>query len=240
MQDQGLDNKLYRALPEGVSINLQPAGLAVRTSAYLVDLLIRTLVLGLLGIALSLMGDAGIGLFLVSYFIITWGYYIFFESRNGQTPGKKRYKLRVVQDNGLPAHFSHIVTRSLLRTADSFPFAYVVGIITLLCSKEFKRVGDWAAGTLVVYDEVQIIPPINDGGQAKSPPFTLSTIEQLAIVDFAQRSESLSEARQVELASLLSPLLKEQQSPNEELKSYARYYSGQETSGQEAQTGSKA
>ncbi len=231
MYEQGIDNQTQRSLAEGVSMSLHPAGLAVRTSAYLFDFFIRLVAMAAIGIITAMLGKAGGGIFLISYFVVSWGYYIYFEGKNGQTPGKKRYGLVVVQDNGLPAHFAHAIIRNLLRVADSFPFVYALGIVTVLSSKEFKRIGDWAAGTLVVYKESTVDLNIDDGGEVCSPPIQLSTTEQLAIIEFAKRCDTLSEARQVELANVLAPVLGDIEQPTHmQIKAYARYYIGQSVS----------
>lgn len=229
MQYQGLDNKIYRTLPEGVSVNLTPAGISVRSSAYLFDFLIRSGVMTIFVIALSFMGDFGGGLMLLLYFILSWGYYIYFEAKNGQTPGKKKYNLRIVQDNGLPPKLSHIVLRNLLRSADAFPFVYCLGLIVMVSGKESKRIGDWAAGTLVVYNEEPKMLSLIKEYASKAPNFDLSTEEQLAVIDFSQRSFELSKSRQEELANILSKQLAATDDiASQTLNEIAQYYSGQE------------
>lgn len=229
MYQQGIDNKLARILPEGVSINIVPAGIAVRTSAYLIDFLIRAVVLIVSGILLSFLGKAGEGIFLVIYFVVTWGYYIFFELKYGQTPGKKRYNLKVVQDNGLPIQLSHAVLRNLLRSADAFPVAYILGVLTMVFGKQFKRIGDWGAGTIVIYQQPSATVKLPNTDVALPSPVALSTEEQQAIIAFAERSDELSTARQNELANLLvEPLAIEGEAANERLKKIAQHYVGQE------------
>jgi len=115
MLNHGLENREYVKLPEGVDIAITPAGVVARSYAYIIDLMIRGLILLAISTLFSFFGDAGEGLVLIAYFLISWGYNILFEMENGQTPGKKRLKIRVVQDNGLPASFSQIVVRNLLR-----------------------------------------------------------------------------------------------------------------------------
>ncbi len=228
MQYQGSDNKIYRALPEGVSVNLIPAGIAVRSIAYLIDFLIRAVVIISCGIVFSYMGNVGEGLLLLLYFIVSWGYYIYFEAKNGQTPGKKKVNLRIVQDNGLPAKLSHIVLRNLLRSADAFPFAYCLGLAVMVSGKESKRIGDWAAGTLVVYDEDPKIKMLTKEYDSKVPNFNLSTEEQQAVIAFSQRSYELSPSRQAELANILSKQLAvSDEEATQKLKEIAQYYAGQ-------------
>ena len=105
MLHQGLENREYIQLPEGVDIAVTPAGILSRSYAYMIDFLIRALILLVCGIILGSLGNTGQGLLLVVFFTTSWGYNILFEAKSGQTPGKKRLGLRVVKDNGLPASF---------------------------------------------------------------------------------------------------------------------------------------
>lgn len=231
MASQGLDNQLSFTLPEGVSINFVPAGLIVRASAYLIDFTIRMLIIVVLGMALSVFGKAGQGLLFILYFVVSWGYYIYFEGKNGQTPGKKKFNLQVVQDNGLPTRFSHIVLRNLLRAADAFPFFYITGLSTMALNKRFKRIGDWAAGTLVVYQEPLVKEQEkSEQVQVLAPKVQLTTEEQQTLISFAERSQSFSQARQDELAAILGTSLFPDQTEkitSEQLKALAKYYAGQ-------------
>ncbi len=230
MSNQTLDNKVYRPLPEGVSINLIPAGISARITAYLIDFAIRAIIMIACGFVLSAFGKSGEGILLLLYFISSWGYYIYFEAKYGQTYGKKKLNLRVIQDNGLPARLNQIILRNLLRPADAFPFGYALGIIVMAANKEFKRIGDWAAGTLVVYQESTIIHKAapNTNIAITPPSFNLSTPEQQAILAFAERSHQLSPARQAELANILAkPLGVSDEEASLKLKEIANYYAGQ-------------
>lgn len=230
MQHHGLDNKIFVKLPEGVSINLVPAGVVVRSCAYFYDFIIRALVFGLIAAVLVFLGDAGQGLMLISYFIITWGYYIALEARSGTTPGKKRYNLKIVQDNGLPATLSNIIIRNLLRPADAFPFCYCLGIITMSFNKNYKRIGDWSAGTLVIHQDQKISSLSKNSNitQESIPKIELAIDEQQAIIQFFERSEKLSPSRQEELANILSEVLNaKDQAAADKLKNMANFYLGQ-------------
>ncbi|TLU67218.1 RDD family protein [Thalassotalea litorea] len=229
MQYQGFDNLIYKRLPEGVSINLQPAGLTVRAYAYLWDFMFRALIIFIFSLVLNFLGDAGQGLMLVVFFIVSWGYYIFFEAKNGQTPGKKRYKLQVVQDNGLPPRIEQIILRNLLRPADAFPFAYALGMLVMFFGSEFKRIGDWAAGTMVIYCEQTDLQMVNQKIEPLAPGFSFSTEEQKLIIGFAERCDSLSVGRQYELANVLAKNINcRDQEAVTMLKRYAQYFMGQE------------
>ena len=229
MNYQGLDNQSLYKLPEGVSINLTPAGITVRSCAYLYDFMIRAVIIAIFAFLLQFLGESGTGISLIIYFVISWGYYIILEAKEGRTPGKKKYNLRVVQDNGLPANLQSIIIRNLLRPADSFPFAYALGIITIAFGKEFKRIGDWCAGTIVIHENITTDEEVLTAEQITSPEIILSTEEQQIVIAFAERSSKLSSARQLELANILSKKLNAtDELANQKLKEMARFYVGQE------------
>ncbi len=100
--------------------------------------------------------------------MVEFGYYAFFEAVwNGQTPGKRRTHLRVMQDSGRPMGAQAAILRNLLRIVDSLPMFYATGIIVSLISPQNKRAGDYLAGTVVVHEE-----PLQKGQLAwKRRPF---------------------------------------------------------------------
>jgi uncharacterized RDD family membrane protein YckC len=197
--------------PEGVDLALTPAGPLPRILAYTIDLLIRTAFLIALSIVLSVGGKAGVGILTICYFLAEWFYPVFFEIfANGKTPGKSSMGLRVVHDDGTPVTWSTSIIRNLLRAADFIPVMYVVGLTTMLMNRPYKRLGDFAAGTLVIYDhapEALKTDKWADAAQAPSAPLTAD--EQRALLQFAERRSTLSEARQAELAEILKPLTHE-------------------------------
>ena len=89
--------------------------------------------------------------------IFYWGYYVFFEMLwNGQSPGKRWVGLRVIRTDGTPITLSEALIRNLVRIVDFLPATYGVGIITMFIDKQSRRLGDLAAGTLVVQDRATI------------------------------------------------------------------------------------
>jgi len=87
-------------------------------------------------------------------FCVVWGYFALFEAYwRGQTPGKRVMKLRVIKDSGRQITFFEALARNLLRAIDLMPGLYLAGVITMLCNKQNKRLGDLAAGTLVVHEQ---------------------------------------------------------------------------------------
>lgn len=194
--------------PEGIVLSLRPAGLVSRTMAFLLDLLIR-LALDL-GIALvfGAAGKMGFGVILIGMFCVEWLYPILFElSRWGATPGKRSLGLRVVMDTGLPITPAAAITRNLLRVADFLPLAYGIGIVSMLLNRECKRLGDLAAGTLVVHAEPVVLHDAPPAAPSLAPARPLTPPQQAAILAWAGRAKRLTPARFEELAQLASPVL---------------------------------
>jgi len=228
MHSKRLDNKASVPLPEGVSIDIVPAGIVVRSCAYGVDLLIRGLIIGLGSIALSFLGGSGVGLILVLSFFVSWFYYIVYESRRGQTPGKKLFKLVVVDDNGLRVSTSKVIIRNLIRPVDALPLGYVAGLLSIFASAEYKRLGDWAAGTHVVYLEEKTLFNMPEVEQSRVPKRRLTTDEQRIVMLFSERSQSLSTSRQQELAAIVSETFNlEGENAVMALHEISRYYMGE-------------
>ncbi|TWD45512.1 RDD family protein [Pseudomonas sp. SJZ131] len=200
-----LDTRYHVETPEGIDLPLRPAGLLVRALAFSIDLGVRGLILGLLFIVLAFLGRLGAGLGSLLLFAISWWYMVLFEVLNqGRSPGKHLMGLRVVQDDGTPIGWSASLLRNLLRFVDMLPFGYFLGAISCLQHPTFKRLGDLAAGTLVIYSEAKLRRPELPEAQPRRPAFALTLTEQRAILGFAERQSELSPARVDELASLLA------------------------------------
>ncbi len=201
-----LDTRHRYEIPEGVVLQFRVAGPIVRACAWAIDLAWRSLIYIALGSVAIYLGELGQGITLIGVFLIEWFYPVVFEIRSGATPGKRSMGLVVIQDQGLPVTPSASVIRNLLRSADFLPFFYATGVVAMLCNRRFQRLGDLAAGTLVVYrDEpwgFSEPPPT----QPLKPPVSLSEEEQWLLLAFAERSESLTRERREELAELVTPL----------------------------------
>lgn len=210
-----LDTRVRMETPEGIDLILRPAGLLSRSLAFGIDLMIRGVLLGALFFLFGTLGDFGTGLFMLMLFVMTWGYMVLFEVlHQGRTPGKQIMGLRVIHDDGTPIGWSGSVLRNLLRFVDMLPFGYGVGALTCLQHPLFKRLGDLAAGTLVVYRDLppQRLPLAE--AAALPPPFPLLLEEQRAIQAFAERQGTLSTARARELAGILAQPLQLSASPD--------------------------
>lgn len=197
-----LDTIRFNETPEGVNLGLRVAGPVPRALAFLLDSVVR----GALYLALTLLmafSGVGLGLMLLGFFLLEWFYPVLFEMTKGATPGKSAMGLTVVHDDGTPVGLPASMIRNLLRVLDFLPVLYGVGLVSCLVDRDFRRLGDLAAGTLVVHRErrrpVAAIPQI----VSRSPPPGLDVATQQAILSFVERGPRLSTARRVELAEIL-------------------------------------
>lgn len=198
-----LDTVVAAETPEGITIELRPAGLPARFYAYSLDLTIRLGVLMGLAIAAAPMGGMGLGLWLVVAFLLEWFYPVVFElGRWGATPGKRAFGLKVVMDNGLPVTPAASMARNLLRTVDLLPAVYGFAIVSMLVRSDFKRLGDLAAGTLVVYEPKRSAAVKLPEIEPIAPARPLSPRDQAAVIAFAARAPRLTHERVDELAAL--------------------------------------
>jgi uncharacterized RDD family membrane protein YckC len=141
--------------PEGIVFSQLLAGPVTRFMAWFVDLLCVMAILfflgHLLGILQVLNANLGSALYTLGYFIISIGYAIACEwAWRGQTVGKKLFRLRVVDAEGMRLQFNQIVTRNLLRFVDALPAFYFVGGIVCVLNRHCQRLGDIAANTIVI------------------------------------------------------------------------------------------
>jgi uncharacterized RDD family membrane protein YckC len=156
--------------PENVVFGYQIAGIGSRFLASLLDTMIVVLLQVAMLIVLTLIIRSVDGsvfsdqisawvyaIFGLVAAIFYWGYYIFFEMLwNGQSPGKRWVGLRVIRGDGTPITLSESLIRNLARLVDFLPAAYGIGIVTMFIDKQSRRLGDLAAGTLVVQDRAPI------------------------------------------------------------------------------------
>jgi len=204
-----LDTRYQVETPEGIDLPLRPAGLMVRSLAFGIDLGIRGAILGVLFLVLAFLGQLGMGLGSLLLFAVSWWYMVLFEVlHQGRSPGKQWMGLRVIHDDGTPIGWSASLLRNLLRFVDLLPFGYCFGAISCLQHPTFKRLGDIAAGTLVVYSERPLARPQLPDALPRSSPVPLNLGEQRALLAFAERQAELSPARVNELATMLAQPLR--------------------------------
>src|SRR5580658_2357128 len=174
--DQLSPDQISIDTPELVSIELPLAGIGSRFIALVVDSLIwgaGLVVVVILAILLlpalrtfnkiSAQWAEAIVIFIV--FLFNWGYFTLFEAFwNGRTPGKRVAKIRVIQRSGRSIGMVESMARNLIRYVDQLPFFYAVGVIAMFVTKQHQRLGDLAAGTLVVRDREIETPLWGDSG----------------------------------------------------------------------------
>jgi uncharacterized RDD family membrane protein YckC len=167
-----MDEQLTISTPEQVAFEYEMAGIGSRFVAALLDHLILGVTVLLISCAASAIGIASLfsdatdeaagGVFLVLailtlvIFLIIWGYFVVFETVwNGQTPGKRAGRLRVIRYNGQPIGAGEAMVRNLVRLADFMPGFYGVGLLSMFIDKNARRLGDFAAGTIVIREGEQ-------------------------------------------------------------------------------------
>lgn len=223
-----IDTLKYLETPEGVELGLPVAGPVARGLAWVLDALIRLGFYMVLALALLPMGRFGSGLFLVVLFLGEWFYPVVGEVLfHGATPGKRSLGLRVIADNGAPVTLAASVIRNLLRFVDFLPLFYGLGLVTMMLNRDFRRLGDIAAGTLVVYGGDPRPRAAMPRPGAAAPPFELHAPERQAVLDFAERRRLLSDERARELAGLTGPLVEGGGDPAQRLMRYAGWYAGE-------------
>ncbi len=222
-----MDRTLEVRTPESIAFSYELAGLGSRFLALAVDQAIQILTLvaifgGILlalsratrraappdvtdKLALSLVATLVIAI----VFAILFGYFIVFEALwNGQTPGKKLLGLRVVRDGGYPIDFGASLIRNLIRVGEAAVGYYLLAAISALISPQNKRLGDFAAGTIVVRDE-RLGAPRLLGARSEADPAYASTAylsgEERALVKrFLERRDALNAERRSQLAAELA------------------------------------
>ncbi|MEM0897096.1 MAG: RDD family protein [Verrucomicrobiota bacterium] len=226
-----LDTLQRIELAEAVGVRLRVAGLPVRMLAFAIDYMVCGVIMTGAVIILVVLGfgvgsEGVIGLYLLVWFLVRWFYNVPFEvGRKGATLGKRAMKIRVLRQSGAPVSIGQSVIRNLLRFVDEMPvfitpFAhvptYLFGAGSMILTKRFQRLGDLAAGTIVVYTEKEAedslqVPRILVGNQMPTvqpmpPPLQLRREEQQYVLRYRERYPLWSDARRAEIADRLSPL----------------------------------
>jgi uncharacterized RDD family membrane protein YckC len=174
--DQLNPDELNIDTPELVDIQMPLAGIGSRFIALLVDSLIwfAGLLVVIVLIAIFLPGIAAfsemsaewaVAIIFILIFLFHWGYFTLFEAYwNGRTPGKRVARIRVIQRSGRAIGLFESMARNLVRYVDQFPFFYAVGVIAIFVTRQHQRLGDLAAGTLVVRDRLEEAPLWGESG----------------------------------------------------------------------------
>ncbi|MFQ3548611.1 MAG: RDD family protein [Armatimonadota bacterium] len=206
--------------PENVKIDYELAGLGSRGTAIIIDGLIQFAMIAILAgafIGFNLfewnnLANWAIGLIFIMLFLIFFGYHLFFELIwNGQTPGKRLLNIRAIREEGMPADSMGIAIRNIVRILDFLPSVYLIGILFAFFSAQNKRVGDYAAGTLVVKEikkyEKPKIPDIPEVSEAN---IILDSVIYDTLKRFIERLPELDNEIRLKLATDLSDRIYQQ------------------------------
>lgn len=194
--------KIKITTPENIEVEYTLADIGSRTAAVIIDSLVQGLFLLVLGIAIVLIivyspdfweSHYGwiIGVSLLIYAIITYGYFIAMElSMNGQTVGKKFMRLRAIRTNGQPITLKHSAIRNLFRV---FVDMLGIGAVFIFFNKQHKRLGDMAASTIVIAEESKSRPVTLEDlyGSSDKLSYYLSKEEKDLLRDYFERKNSL-------------------------------------------------
>ena len=216
---ESYSDKLSIDTPENILLNAEIAGFGSRFVAALMDyIIIFMLLFGVTWLFSQAQGSNRFvtpfypPLYYVVVFLITWGYHLIFELVwNGQTPGKRRAGIRVIQANGLPVTVSSILIRNIVRLFDFLPLGYGVGLVMLFATKRTQRLGDLAARTVVIREQREVtLQTIKEDMRVEyryvkpiEPiPFQiqidrLDQEDRRRVVDFLQRRKKMSDVSSV-------------------------------------------
>ena len=217
------EDRISVATPEGVTLEAALAGVGSRLAAGVIDQLLRSGVGLAVIVLIALVGKGGVGDtpsglavagLLVVLFLVQFAYDVLFETlAAGRTPGKRWTGLRVVKVGGAPVGFLASALRNLVRIVDALPGFYLVGIVTVLFTRNNQRLGDLAAGTVVIRDRRQAtaLPQARSvtDDTALYDVSTISADEVATVRRFLDRRSTLDpEARErlaLEMATRLGP-----------------------------------
>lgn len=189
--------------PEQIALEFPLAGIGSRFLAIFIDSLLQIVfflaVILIAAFTVAALQDLWVSLSSLSNFMgaivlllvpfcLYWGYYATFEIIwRGQTPGKRVAGIRVIHQTGRPMTAVEAIGRNLMRGVDFLPTMYAIGLITMICNKENKRLGDFVAGTIVVHDKN--IENVQTGWSEKEntisavPEITKLSSEELVLIE---------------------------------------------------------
>lgn len=228
-----MDRNVDVRTPESIAFTYELAGLGSRFLALMIDTVVQLLVaiaifLGILWASsrlptpakhLAQGGDVEkiaaailVALIVIVIFMIFFGYFIVFEIFwSGQTPGKRALGIRVVRDGGYPIDFGASLVRNIIRIGEQLLGYYALSAVSMVFSPENKRLGDLAAGTIVVRD-ARLSLPANlrvEPTPQYSATLYLSGDERALVKRFIERRDMLDPQRRKELAAQLAGRVRE-------------------------------
>jgi uncharacterized RDD family membrane protein YckC len=213
------EDRLTIDTPEGVPLELTLAGVGSRFTSALVDYVFQAIIL----VALALVIIYGVGLapranavapalWTLGFFFVFWGYDVAFEVLNaGRTPGKALNGIRVVRESGAPVTFGPSAVRNVIRIIDILPGTYLVGMTSIFVTRRNQRIGDLAAGTLVIRERRNLPPELLISPSVQAPAWDTSAIDSQeldAVVAFLSRRGDLAASARVQIAAELAGRLR--------------------------------
>jgi uncharacterized RDD family membrane protein YckC len=193
------DERLRIDTPEQIALELPLAGIGSRFLAVAFDTVLQSILYVAGGLTLVIGSSLGGRLAAVSQligpaltillvFCVYWGYFAFFEIIwSGRTPGKRIAGIRVIKESGRPINVYEAIARNVLRAIDILPGMYAVGVLVMMLNRQSRRIGDFVAGTVVVYDTATDEPApdwrVAPGTAASSAPITRVTAEELRLIE---------------------------------------------------------
>jgi uncharacterized RDD family membrane protein YckC len=206
--------------PENVSFEFELAGLASRAAAWLIDVLVMGVMLmaAIMGVSLFgvVAGGLAVALYFVLAFVVQWGYGAVCEFRfGGQTLGKRAVGIRVLQAAGTPITWSQAAVRNLVRVVDALPVVYLAGACSALLDEHGRRLGDIAAGTVVVRQRRSpqpsaVVAPVDRYNSFVTDPTVIHASQRItaperdAMIELSLRRETLPLAVRYALFSKLA------------------------------------
>jgi uncharacterized RDD family membrane protein YckC len=208
--------------PDHVVLRYDLAGAGNRGFAAVLDFLLASLIAFS---AFMLLGVAGAlsevnffvlgGLTLILALVLIWAYFILLEWLwNGQTFGKRIFRLRVINEDGSPAQFTAVLIRNLLRLVDFLPALYGLGVLVIVLSPKSQRLGDLAAGTYVVraprpqvdWFSLRTVTPLGPGVIAETR--RMPGEAQRLVREFVAREAQLAPSERIRIAGVIAAKLR--------------------------------
>jgi uncharacterized RDD family membrane protein YckC len=231
----GLERWVTVRTPEAVAFSYELAGLGSRFLALLVDSIVQGFIIAVVLIAIAVAAprvpisaaalhlspktfeSTVVAVAIVLFFTIFYGYFVFFEKIwNGQTPGKRALGIRVVRDGGYPVELMDSIVRNLIRVLEMALGFYFLSVVSMVLSSENKRLGDYAAGTIVVRDRSMEIKDTaawtrdrDDKSALTNQVLAALSRDELALVDlYAARRSTLNPKTSQEAAAKIAATLR--------------------------------
>lgn len=219
------DNLVEITIPEGVTFTIPLAGPVVRSCAAIIDIIIisslNAFLIKMIAIFSFISTDFFGFLMIITQFILSSGYAMITEwFMNGQTFGKKFFRLRVIDKSGLPLRFYQVILRNLMRPLDQLPFFYMTGGIACFFSRHFQRLGDLIANTVVIVARKGTLEQLPEFSASKynsllQVPHLSARIRQVitpelrsVATDALARANELDTQARIDLFRTMSTLLK--------------------------------